>query len=134
MSNVEFKAPDDREPIRVSTTEGGATAIVGHEWRELPINLHRLAIAAGCEIKGRSVIEAENIQKHTGPGIEEKAILDALKQMIEREDESDWTKAGQPDLRVLASLCGFSPNKEQVYGLFNELKTAADEADEELEA
>lgn len=49
-------------------------------------------------------------------------IKAALILMLERNEEDDFTGAGQPNLRSVRALCGFNAERDDVYNVFAALK------------
>lgn len=138
MSNPRKYRSPDGEDIRV-VTDTGHIAIVGAEFRELPAIYHHAAINAGCECDALGVSNTRtkpqaSPQANKGLDVDEQ-ITRALKTMLEREEDGDFTGNGDPNLNAVAKLVGFKVARKQVQPIFTALKEEAegeeDEGDEE---
>ncbi len=127
---MQFRSPTD-EPIKLISTAGGHSAIVGSYWRELPQNLHRLALAEGCECD-QSRFKAVDVVPESSPEAVSKivdypgAYRAAIQVMLGRNEETDFTNAGPPDIRQVSKLCGFQARKEDVLQVWHAMVKEAD--------
>lgn len=126
-----FRAPDG-ETIRVSLLEGGHTAIITDQWRELDARFHRAALAQGA-IRAVPAGAAEDPappppphEGQTNEPTHEGLVRRALIQMLERSQDGDFTGAGLPDLRIVRGLAGINADRDLIYGVWAKLKTEAD--------
>jgi hypothetical protein len=72
----------------------------------------------------------EEEKKPTVPqGVDrEEAIREKIEFMRERNERGDFTGAGRPDLRILASLLGFRPDRHEVEKLWDKIRAEEGEA------
>jgi hypothetical protein len=86
---------------RIALTDG-RIALISEEWAELPDDMAPAAYALGCI--------SEDMANIAGPekesGITVDVVKDAIKAMLIRQQEGDFTKAGLPDKTALNKLCG----------------------------
>lgn len=130
-----YRNPNGTGQIRVVVPETGHVALVGPEGKKLPSIYHNAAIAAGCECDAPT-LKREDVKPQASPDAKtDKApaerIKDALKTMLERDVEGDFTKAGDPNLNVVSQLAGLRATRKDVGPIFAELKA---EAEAEAEA
>lgn len=134
MSMHKYRSPDSDEEIRV-VTKTGHVARVGREWKELPKIYHDAAIEAGCECDAKTVVK-NGAKPEAGPNAPkdrtkaEKIEL-ALKAMMEREEDGDFTDAGSPNLNVVAKLAGCKVKRAEVLPIFDRLVEQADKDDDD---
>jgi hypothetical protein len=57
-----------------------------------------------------------------------EAIREKIAFMRERNERGDFTGAGRPDLRILASLLGFRPDRHEVEKLWDKIRAEEGEA------
>ena len=127
---MQFRSPNGQD-LHISTIYGHS-AIVGAEWRELPEIMHLAALSAGCECDQQRV--------HAAPVLPESApyamarVVDhdsvyreALKTMIQRDEEGDFTKTDHlPNINVVSKLCGMTANKTDVLRVYREMLAEAE--------
>lgn len=97
----------------------GHVVVVNENWVELDEHFHSAAFAAGCQCdQGFIANHAQEEQENSDDAVktldEPVLIREAILQMLKREQEGDFTAAGNPNLNVVASLCGFRVDKESV--------------------
>lgn len=134
MANPRNYRSPDGEAIRV-VTDTGHIAIVKGEWRELPPIYHHAAINAGCECDAQGVSNtrtkpAASPDANKDLDVDEQ-ITKALKTMLERDEPSDFTGNGDPNLNSVAKLVGFKVSRKQVQPIFSELKDEAEEGEDD---
>jgi hypothetical protein len=120
--STKFRSPPGSEPIRVALLTGHTT-IVGNDWQDLDPRFHREALRLGAQTE-----TAENIERGLDAPVdkgEADAIREAIKVMLDRNSEDDFTASGYPDLRVLRGLAGFNASKDAVYAVFDAMKAEA---------
>jgi len=120
---MKFKSPTDL-PIRIASTSGHV-ALIGPEWQEIPTSLHHEAILSGCETDQKFKTQESNQGGNTDKS-ENDLITDALVKMLERDQEDDFTNSGMPNMNIVRGIAGFNASKEDVYGIFGDLKAAAE--------
>jgi hypothetical protein len=113
-------------PVQLALTDGGHTAIVlpleeSQDGKGTPLHprFHRLAVTLGCLPVGAQhyQLPAEN----KAPTRE--AIIEArLREMLEGNDEADFTQAGLPDLNQVQRRCGFRVSKEEMLAQWDKVK------------
>lgn len=124
---IKFRAPEG-QTIRVSLLEGGHTAIITDEWRELDARFHRAALAQGA-ISSDTTVSAPPPPPHEGETNEptpEDLVRRALIQMLERGEPNDFTGAGMPDLRIVRGLAGINADRDLIYNVWSALKAEAE--------
>lgn len=120
---LEFRSRKGSD-VRVTTSKGGHTAIIGREWRSLPVLMHDAAYTAGCE--SREVDGGAT--KQPPPATEtEKKVVEGIKAMLARTQKGDFSKEGLPDTRALSKVCGFEVSQEQSDAAWGTVKTQAEE-------
>lgn len=129
--NRKYRSPTG-DPIRV-VTDTGHIALVYGEWKELPSIYHHAAINAGCECDANPGVinnkqkPAASPQANKPLDIEEQ-ITRALKTMLERDEDGDFTGNGDPNLNVVAKLVGFKVTRKQVQPIYQQLQDEAEES------
>lgn len=124
---IKFRAPEG-QIIRVSLLEGGHTAIITDEWRELDPRFHRAALAQGA-ISSDTTTPAPPPPPHEGETNEptpEDLVRKALITMLERNEPNDFTGAGMPDLRIVRGLAGINADRDLIYNVWSALKAEAE--------
>lgn len=131
---MQFRHPDG---ARLALTTGHVTH-VGPDWAPLHPLFHAEALAKGCECDQRTIRTREVVTpRASGAAVkaldESELIRGALMTLAQRQHPGDLTADGMPDLKVVASLCGFRAKKETVHALWYELVDAslANEAGDE---
>lgn len=119
--------------VRLALTSGLAT-FVGPEWRSLRVDFHREALANGCECD-QTTIRTQNVEPPKAspdavvPLDENAAIRKGLLDLVERNAEGDFTKDGTPNLKALAKLIGFTPEKQTALAVWSDLLAEAQAAE-----
>lgn len=142
---------EDGSAIRV-TMGDGRVALVGDDWRDLPLDMHNKAVRAGCECRRKDGAGSDsNVgdSGNAGPepsgtpaparvGTDEavrKAMIDAI-----NDDPPGLINetTGSPDPEVIAKYAGFTASREQFNRvwkvLHKELREAQERDDENEEA
>lgn len=102
-------------PISFGTTSGsGHSMVLGHDGEEVPKMFLQAAFAAGAVPADADADEFVSAPSDTPSKSNQELIQDAIKVMLERNDEKDFTAAGLPDRRVLAKLVGLNVTAEDV--------------------
>lgn len=108
-----FKSPSDT-PVYVSELSGH-TAVIGSEWRELPLFMHRQALAAGCITDNMDKATIDAKLKASAPQKTNHDILVlTIKQMMENPSSGDFTASDLPNLKNLSKLAGWNVNREEM--------------------
>jgi len=122
MSNKMMRAPEG-ETVRVCLLTGH-TIVITEEPCEVPaifqIEARKLGAFFCKEGDVAAKVEAPAAPNATNE--EADRIKAALILMLERNDEEDFTAAGQPNLRAVRALCGFNAERDDVYNVFAALK------------
>lgn len=104
-------------PVQLALTDGGHTAIVlpldeSKDGKGTPLHprFHRLAVTRGCLPVG-----ARDWQPPTeeAPPTRQGIIMQRLREMLDGNDEADFTRAGLPDMNQLQRRCGFRVTREE---------------------
>lgn len=138
-----YRSPDDSS-IRVCV--GAGVAVVGPEWRGLPLHFHNDAVREGCAVKKAAApVEGEEdtgiSARDVKPAGKTKAAVTevgsdelvkaGLATMLQRDAPGDFTAGtGLPDLGVLAKLVGFPVEPEQCARVLRQMQAEADAAGE----
>jgi hypothetical protein len=105
-------------PVQLALTDGGHTAIVlpleeSKDGKGTPLHprFHRLAVTLGCLPVG-----AQHFTPPTenAPPTRENIIQARLREMLDANEEGDFTNAGLPNLNQLQRRCGFRVSKEEM--------------------
>lgn len=120
-----FRAPDG-ETIVLNDINGGHTAVLTDQWRELPERFHREAISNGAEISDQTIAN-RTVEKAPEFDEQEATVEKALKEMIERDDDQDFTGAGMPNIAIVRGLAGFNAPRELIFVVFERLKKQAND-------
>lgn len=123
---MQFRHPDG---ARLALTTGHVT-YVGPEWTPLLSLFHAEALAQGCEcdqqtIRTRPAHVPRASEAAVKPLDEPELIRNALITLAQRQHPGDLTGDGMPDLKVVASLCGFRAKREVVYAIWHDLVDAS---------
>lgn len=120
-----FKAPDG-ETIRVSLLDGGHTAVITDQWRELDPRFHKLALGQGAITNAMPEPARPVQQTETETEPQPKDLVRrALIAMLERSEPNDFTSAGMPDLRIARGLAGINADRDLIYAVWAELQSEA---------
>ena len=114
--NVRFLPnPDDGdEGTHIALTSGHACRVhaVGPDGKPgtaIPMMFRKQAVAAGCGIVGVEEPAAPKIDAVTRQGL----IVDAMRQILDRENPDDLTGDGKPKIDQVKDLAGFNVTKKQ---------------------
>lgn len=115
--------------VRLALTSGHVTH-VGTEWQPLDERFHSAALEAGCEVDKGIIPAAKEIKPQASPDAvtntdDTSVIREALKRMLERDVQGDFTADNLPNLKVLAREAAIPVDKELAYRVFRELKAEA---------
>lgn len=128
-----YRNPNGDETLRV-VTDTGHIALVKGDWKELPPIYHNAAIAAGCECDAPTVRKNDAKPLASSDAVKDKGadekIEAALKVMLSRDVEKDFTGTGEPNLNIVAQLTGMRVTRNQVSPIMRRLEeeAAAEEA------
>lgn len=125
-----YRNPNGTGQIRVVVNETGHVALVGPEGKKLPKIYHNAAIAAGCACDAPTLMR-EDVKTQASPDAKNEKppaarIKDALKTMLERDVDGDFTNNGEPNLNVVSKLAGLRAMRKDVAPIFAELKLEAE--------
>ena len=97
----------DGEPKRIALTDG-RIAVITEEWRDLPDDMAPAAYGLGCiseDMVGIAGPEDE-AKKRAPVELTVETVKAAIKTMLERNQDGDFTKVGLPDKTALNKMCG----------------------------
>ncbi|MEI2453854.1 hypothetical protein [Lysobacter firmicutimachus] len=123
---MQFRHPDG---ARLALTTGHVTH-VGPDWAPLHPLFHAEALAQGCECDQRTIRTRQVVVPRASDSAvkaldESELIRGALMTLAQRQHPGDLTGDGMPDLKVVASLCGFRAKKETVHAIWHDLVAAS---------
>ncbi|MGL6289235.1 MAG: hypothetical protein ACRC2H_00945 [Silanimonas sp.] len=113
----------DGELIRIALITGH-TILIGAEPVEVPAIFQIEARKSGAVFAKEGDLPATpgEGEKPNATTQETDQIKAALVLMLEREEDGDFTTAGQPNLRAVRELCGFNAERDDIYNVFAALK------------
>lgn len=117
--------------VRLALTSGHVV-FVGQEWQELHERFHGAALENRCEVDQGIIhaVEPAKVEASAQAVVntdDVTVIRAALKTMLERVDDDDFTVTGLPSIKAVRTLSGIEVEKDVVYKIFRELeKEAAD--------
>lgn len=115
---MKFRSTTDEE-VHIALTSGH-TAVVGIEPVELDKKFHKEAISRGCLPEG---VEAD--EPIVATGFDRVAVITkAMNEMLDGENEEDFTKAGKPDLSRLNARVGFTVSRSEADGIWEVVSKA----------
>lgn len=110
---MKFKSPTE-QPVYIAMLSGHS-AVIGSEWRDLPLFMHREALAAGCITDN---MDAATISAKINDAAQQESNHDILmreiKAMMDDPKEGDFTAAELPHLKALSRRVGWTVNKEEM--------------------
>lgn len=110
---MKFKSPTET-PVYLALLSGHC-AVVGPEWRELPIILHKKAFEEGCITDN---MDAETIAAKVENAQPQKSnheiLVETIKGMAANPQDGDFTAADLPNLKRLSSLVGWTVSREEM--------------------
>ena len=107
---MQLKSKDDN-PISFGLPSGHAM-VLGPEGAEVPQMLIQAAFAAGAVPAEAVVEEFIDAPEKTVGKTDQEAIQAAIKTMLERNAEGDFTDSGMPNRKALAKLVGLNVSAE----------------------
>lgn len=97
----------------VSSTRGHTITFIKDEPVHVPDDMHTDVMAIGA-VPVDEVPDTEAKLPSEPQGAErEKAIIDAMKQLVLRNKREDFTASGLPDARALKDILGFGINHKE---------------------
>jgi hypothetical protein len=112
---MKFKSPFI-EPMHIALTSGHSI-VIDPDGTEVPALFQKEAVA-----RGALPIGIEDAAPLAGQTFDRsKVIKDAINQMLDGDDEENFTKDGKPDLRKLNALVGFNVPRSEADKLFEEV-------------
>jgi hypothetical protein len=134
---MKFRSGVDHDPENPKASElhvrtlAGHTAVLTHEWRELPAVLHSAAIKAGAEVdsskKQAKDIEPKASKDAVDQSDEKAQIKKAIKALLKTNDETDFTNDGIPKVASVSREAGFTATKGDVIEVWQALQAEAKE-------
>ena len=111
---MRLKSPTN-EPISFgSSTGSGHSMVLGPEGEEVPQMFIQSAFAAGAipvESDADAFVDAP---KATYEKTDQELVQNAIKTMLERNEEGDFTASGLPNRKKLSALVGLNVSAEDV--------------------
>jgi hypothetical protein len=122
---MKFRAPSDK-PVYLCLTSGHS-AVIGNEWRELPILLHRKALEEGCVTDNMDEATiAAKIESAIPEQSKHEILLGIVKEMMANPKEGDFTAADLPNLKRLSGQAGWSVSKEEMMQVVHSISSEPD--------
>lgn len=110
---MKFKSPSNK-PVYIALLSGHS-AYVGNEWRELPLLMHREALAAGCITDNMDEASIAAKVESAKPEKDRHQILVAtIKSMMDEGKPGYFTAADLPNMKTLNKLAGWIVSKEDM--------------------
>ena len=140
---MKFRSPTET-PVYLAL-HTGHTAVVRREWADLDPIFHAAAFEKRCECDKGGVIAPQDVAIEAAEVSEARfASTDdhyraALKTMLERNEEGDFTKDGLPNIKSVSKVVGFVAVKEDVLRVYRDMvaeaeaQAGADAADDTTE-
>ncbi len=111
---MRLKSPTN-EPISFGTSNGsGHSMVLGPEGAEVPKMFIQSAFAAGAVPEDADTDEFVSAPKATFEKTDQELIQNAIKTMLERNDEGDFTAGGLPNRKKLSALVGMNVSAEDL--------------------
>lgn len=111
---MRLKSPTN-EPISFGTSNGsGHSMVLGPEGDDVPQMFIQSAFAAGAIPAEADADEFVSAPKATFEKTDQELIKNAIKTMLERNDEGDFTAGGLPNRKKLSALVGMNVTAEDV--------------------
>ncbi len=122
---MRLKSPTS-EPISFGTMSGsGHCMVLGPDGAEIPQMFLQPAFAAGAVPADAVAEEFVALPPQTPTKTHQELIQDAIKVMLERNEEGDFTAAGLPDRRRLAKVAGLNVTAEDLIIAWQAVNDAA---------
>jgi len=122
---MNFRSPTDA-PVHLALLTGH-TAVVTREWAPLDPIFHAKAFERRCECDAREVlapkdipVEAAEVSSGRYASIDDH-YREALRTMLERSEEGDFTNDGLPNIKAVSKVVGFGAVKEDVLRVYREM-------------
>lgn len=122
---MRLKSPTS-EPISFGTASGsGHCMVLGPEGADVPQMFIQSAFAAGA-VPADADAEVFVAAPEAAPAKSHQDLIqDAIKAMLERNEDGDFTAAGLPDRRRLAKVAGLNVTAEDVMVAWKAVSDAA---------
>ena len=112
---MKFKSPS-ADTLHIALTSGHSI-VIEPEGTEVPAIFHKEAIARGAYPVG-----IEDAAPLAGQTFDRAQVIkDAINQMLDGDEEENFTNDGKPDLRKLRAIVGFGVAREEADKLFAEV-------------
>ena len=122
---MKFKAPGE-QPVYIAMLSGHS-AVIGNEWRDLPLIMHRKALEEGCVSDN---MDAATIAAKIESAIPEESrhsiLMGIVKNMMANPKEGDFTASDLPNLKRLSGTAGWSVSKEEMMQVVNAIANEPD--------
>jgi hypothetical protein len=99
----------------------GHMLVIERAGTEVPQMFRREAISRGCLTSPDEVIDSEQEPEFD----RKKVIADAIRQMLDGDNEGDFKNDGTPDLRALQKRVGFQVQRDEADAIFKEVSEEA---------
>lgn len=121
---MRLKSPTN-EPISFGTSNGsGHSMVLGPEGDDVPQMFIQSAFAAGAIPAEADADEFISAPKATFEKTDQELIQNAIKTMLERNEEGDFTGAGMPNRKKLSALVGLNVTAEDLQTAWTSLNDA----------
>lgn len=136
---MKFRSRRDGEVIRIASTSGHI-CLVGSEFVEVPDHMEPDAYAAGCVSEAlynsiKADMEKDAAAKAALVGgvltDEQKkiAIKRAIQEMLDGNEDGNFTTTGLPNMKVLVKKTGFPVSKEEMEAIWETIAVQTGDGD-----
>ncbi len=115
---MKLYAPTE-EAVSIGLTSGHML-VIEHTGTETPMMFRREAISRGC-VSSLEELEQVDAEKDFD---RKKVIADAIKAMLDGDNEGDFKQDGTPNLKSLQTRVGFQVQREEADAIFKEVSEA----------
>lgn len=112
---MKLYAPTE-EAVSIGLTSGHML-VIEHSGTETPMMFRREAISRGC-VSSLEELEQSGVEKDFD---RKKVIADAIRGMLDGNNEGDFKNDGTPNLNALQKRVGFSVQREEADAIFKEV-------------
>lgn len=116
---MKLYAPTD-EAVSIGLTSGHML-LIERAGTEVPPMFRREAISRGCLTSPDEVVDEEQTSEFD----RKKVIADAIRLMLDGDNEGDFKNDGTPDLRALQKRVGFQVQRDEADAIFKEVSEEA---------
>ncbi|AVQ81655.1 hypothetical protein [Variovorax sp. PMC12] len=116
---MKLYAPTD-EAVSIGLTSGHML-VIERAGTEVPLMFRREAISRGCLTSPDEIVDDEQKPEFD----RKKVIADAIRAMLDGDNEGDFKNDGTPDLRALQKRVGFQVQRDEADAIFKEVSEEA---------